>query len=92
MPASSQVLVPIRVSFDDEHAVGDAGPMLTGTLIGKLGLERTIDAKVSRGYRPGRKLLTIVSTMLVCCMPERPPTSWGTTPSPPQPWEPGCAV
>ena len=64
MPASSQVLDPIRVSFDDERAVADAGLMLTGTLIGRLGLERTIDAKVSRGYRPGRKLLTVVSMLL----------------------------
>ena len=64
MPASSQVLDPIRVSFDDERAVADAGLMLTGTLIGRLGLERTIDARVSRGYRPGRKLLTVVSTLL----------------------------
>jgi len=45
MPASSQVLDPIRVSFDDKRAVADAGLMLTGTLISKLGLERTIDAK-----------------------------------------------
>ena len=64
MPASSQVLDPIRVSFDDERAVADAGLMLTGTLIGRLGLERMIDARVSRGYRPGRKLLTVVSTLL----------------------------
>jgi hypothetical protein len=56
MPASSHVLDPIRVSFDDERAVADAGLMLTGTLIGRLGLERTIDAKVTRGYRPGRKV------------------------------------
>jgi hypothetical protein len=64
MPASSQVLDPIQVSFDDERAVADAGLLLTGTLIGRLGLERIVDDKVSRGYRPGRKLLTIVSTLL----------------------------
>jgi hypothetical protein len=64
MPASSQVLDPIQVTFDDERADADAGLLLTGTLIGRLGLELTIDEKVSRGYRPGRKFLTVVSTLL----------------------------
>jgi hypothetical protein len=64
MPASSQVLDPIQVTFDDERAVADAGLLLTGTLIGRLGLERLIDEKVSRGYRPGRKFCTVVSTLL----------------------------
>ena len=64
MPASSHVLDPIRVSFDDRRAVADAGLLLTGTLAGRLGLERSVDARVSRGYRPGRKFLTVVSTLL----------------------------
>jgi hypothetical protein len=64
MPASSQVLDPIQVTFDDERAVADAGLLLTGTLIGRLGLERLVDGKVSRGYRPGRKFCTVVSTLL----------------------------
>jgi hypothetical protein len=64
MPASSQVLDPIQVTFDDERAVADAGLLLTGTLIGRLGLERLVDEKVTRGYRPGRKFLTVVSTLL----------------------------
>ena len=64
MPASSHVLDPIRVTFDDDRAVADAGLLLTGTLVGRLGLETTIDEKVTRGYRPGRKMLTIVSTLL----------------------------
>jgi hypothetical protein len=64
MPASSHVLDPIRVTFDDDRAVADAGLLLTGTLVSRLGLERTIDERVTRGYRPGRKLLTIVSTLL----------------------------
>lgn len=38
MPASSHVLDPIKVTFDDERAVADAGLLLTGTLIGRLGL------------------------------------------------------
>jgi hypothetical protein len=64
MPASSQVLDPIQVTFDDQRAVADAGLVLTGTLIGRLGLEQLIDGRVSRGYRPGRKTLTVVSTLL----------------------------
>jgi hypothetical protein len=64
MPASSQVLDPIQVTFDDERAVADAGLLLTGTLIGRLGLERLVDEKVTRGYRPGRKFCTVVSTLL----------------------------
>ena len=64
MPASSHVLDPIQVTFDDDRAVADAGLVLTGTLIGRLGLEQLIDAKVSFGYRPGRKALTVVSTLL----------------------------
>jgi hypothetical protein len=64
MPASSQFLDPIQVTFDDDRAVADAGLLLTGTLIGRLGLEQTVDEKVTRGYRPGRKLLTVVSTLL----------------------------
>jgi hypothetical protein len=64
MPASSQVLDPIQVSFDDQRAVAEAGLLLSGTLISRLGLERLVDEKVSRGYRPGRKFLTVVSTLL----------------------------
>jgi hypothetical protein len=45
MPASSQVLDPIQVTFDDERAVADAGLLLTGTLIGRLGLERTVERR-----------------------------------------------
>jgi hypothetical protein len=64
MPASSHVLDPIRVSFDDRRAVADAGLLLSGTLIGRLGLEGLVDETVTCGYRPGRKTLTVVSTLL----------------------------
>jgi hypothetical protein len=64
MPASSHVLDPIRVTFDDDNAVADAGLLLTGTVVKRLGLEQVTDVRVTRGYRPGRKLLTIVSTLL----------------------------
>jgi hypothetical protein len=32
MPASSQVLDPIQVTFDDQRAVADAGLLLIGRL------------------------------------------------------------
>jgi hypothetical protein len=64
MPASSHVLDPVRVTFDDDNAVADAGLLLSGTLVKRLGLERVADERVTRGYRPGRKLLTVVSTLL----------------------------
>ena len=64
MPASSQVLDPIQVTFDDDRAVADAGLVLTGTLIGRLGLERLVDDTVTVGYRPGRKLLSLVHTLV----------------------------
>lgn len=64
MPASLHVLDPIRVSFDDERVVAEAGLILTGTLLGRLGLERLVDAEVSRGYRPGREFVSVVSTLL----------------------------
>jgi hypothetical protein len=64
MPASSQVLDPVQVTFDDDRAVAHAGLVLTGTLIGRLGLERLVDEKVTRGYRPGRKRLAVASGLL----------------------------
>jgi hypothetical protein len=51
------------VTFDDQRAVADAGLMVTGSLIGGIGLEQAIDERVTRGYRPGHKLLTVVSTL-----------------------------
>jgi hypothetical protein len=54
----------ISVRFDDDNAVADAGLMLTGTLAGRLGLETVTDGTVSVGYRPGRKLSTLVSSLV----------------------------
>jgi hypothetical protein len=64
MPASSQVLDPIQVTFDDDRAVADTGLLLTGTLVGRLGLEQLIDDTVTVGYRPGRKFLTLVHALV----------------------------
>jgi hypothetical protein len=64
MPASSHNLDSIRVIFDHDNAVADAGLLLTATLADKLGLEQLTDETVTVGYRPGRKLLTLVHTLI----------------------------
>lgn len=64
MPAESHDIDRVAVSFDDGNAVADAGLLLTGTLIGRLGLERTTDQMCSVGFRPGRKLATLVSSLV----------------------------
>ena len=60
----------IRVVFDDESLVADAGLLAAGTLMCRLGLESLVDSTVhlegrSGGGRPGRKVLTLVAAMLV---------------------------
>ncbi len=64
MPASSHSLDRFSVTFDDDRAVADAGLLLTGTLVQRLGLETLIDDTVTVGYRPGRKLLTLSHTLV----------------------------
>lgn len=64
MPASSHVLDRVRVSFDDDHAVADAGLLLPATLLERLGLEATADVVVTKGFRPGRKVATVVHGLL----------------------------
>lgn len=64
MPSSSHDLDRVAVRFDDANAVADAGLVVTGTLAGRLGLEAAGDAMVSVGYRPGRKLATLVTSLI----------------------------
>lgn len=52
MPASSHILDRIAMSFDDDRAVADTGLLLTGTLMGRLGLESTIDEMVGGATGP----------------------------------------
>ena len=61
--------------FDDASLVGDAGLLLAGTVMGRLGLESLIDETVRldgrvAGSGSGRKVLTLVASMLVggCCI------------------------
>lgn len=64
MPSSSQVLDRIDVRFDHDQAVADAGLLLPATVAAHLGLEETADKLVGVGYRPGRKVATVVHGIL----------------------------
>jgi hypothetical protein len=59
----------VRVVFDDERAVSDAGLLLPATLAGRLGIERLVNEAVdlqgrTGGALPGRKVLSLVHGML----------------------------
>ena len=60
----------LGVVFDDGSLVADAGLLVAGTLMARLGLERLLDETVRLGDRPGgaypgRKVLSLVASMLV---------------------------
>jgi hypothetical protein len=60
----------IRVAFDDERAVADAGIVVCATLAQRLGIERLVDEAVGLGERPGAanagsKVMTLVSAMVL---------------------------
>jgi hypothetical protein len=66
----SRNLDRVAVSFDDRNLVANAGLLLVGTLVTKLGLERLVNGTVRLGGRaggalPGRKVLTLVHAMIV---------------------------
>ena len=59
----------VGVVFDDESLVADAGLLVAGTLVDRLGLEELVDRTVRLGGRvgganAGRKILTVVASML----------------------------
>lgn len=59
-----------EITFDDEHAVANAGLALTATLASRLGLEGLVDEAVHLGARagaarPGRKVLTLIQSIAV---------------------------
>ncbi|HEX6255811.1 MAG TPA: IS1380 family transposase [Euzebyales bacterium] len=64
MRSSSHILDRLTVTFDDDHAVADAGLVLPATLIEHLDVEATADGIVSRGYRPGRKIVSVLAGLL----------------------------
>jgi len=60
----------LRVEFDDERAVANAGLLLAATVASRLEIERLIDETVDLGgrpgaARPGRKVLTLCHAMLL---------------------------
>ena len=60
----------IEARFDDASLVADAGLLLAGTVMGRLGLEALIDDTVrlegrAAGSGPGRKVLSLAASMLV---------------------------
>ena len=89
---SSHDLDRVRVIFDDDHAVANAGLILPATLAAHLGIEKLADETIDLGdrpgaARPGRKLMTLVhsivagatrSTTPECCGAGRPPRCSGT--------------
>lgn len=69
MSGVSQSIDRLGVVFDDEGLVADAGLLVAGTLVDRLGLEALVDETVRLGgrpggARPGRKVLTLVASML----------------------------
>ena len=69
MSAVSRGLDRIEVIFDDPSLVADAGLIVPATLMVRLGLEDLVNATVKLagrvgGARPGRKVLTLVTTIL----------------------------
>ena len=60
----------LAVVFDEESLVSDAGLLAVGTLMKRLGLEGLLDETVRMGgrvggSRPGRKILSLVVSMLL---------------------------
>jgi Transposase DDE domain group 1 len=65
----SQTLDRIHATFDDDNLVANAGLILPSTLVERLGVEAVINATVRLdgrvgGASPGRKVLTLMNTML----------------------------
>jgi hypothetical protein len=60
----------VRVTFDEENLVANAGLLLVGTLVVRLGIEDLVNSMVRLvgrvgGSRPGRKVLTLVHAMII---------------------------
>ena len=85
---SSHTLDQLDICFDDTHAVANAGLLLAATLAERLGIEQTADALIDLGerpgaHRPGRKLLTLVHSMLAGgdCIDDADLLRWGRPPA-----------
>jgi hypothetical protein len=103
--ASSHTLDQLDIAFDDAHAVASAGLLLPATLAERLGIEQAADQLIDLGERPGaahpgRKLLTLVHSMLAGgdCIDDadllrcgQPPPCWATGSWRPPRWGRSCA-
>lgn len=70
MRSVSHPIDRVRAMFDDPNLVADAGLILPATLMVRLGLEALVNDTVRLagrvgGSRPGRKVLTLVASILV---------------------------
>ena len=82
----------LAISFDDAHAVANAGLLLAATLSERLGIEQAADELIGLGERPGAghpgsKLATLVHAMVpgrtasttpMCCAVVPPRGCWAT--------------
>jgi hypothetical protein len=59
----SHVLQTGTVSFDDERVVANAGVGLVALLMQRLELVSAADAALTKGFRPGRKVASVVAGM-----------------------------
>jgi hypothetical protein len=70
VPAGPATLDSVRVVFDEQRLVSDAGLLLTATLAGRLGIEALVNESVWLGHKvpgavlPGRKVMSLVHGML----------------------------
>jgi hypothetical protein len=70
VPAGLASLDSVRVEFNEDRLISDAGLLLTATLADRLGLQELVNESVWLGYRtpgaalPGRKVMTLVHGML----------------------------
>ena len=70
VPAGPATLDSVRVQFDEQRLVSDAGLLVTATLADRLGIEELVNESVWLGYRvpgaalPGRKVMSLVHGML----------------------------
>ena len=66
----NDALDAIKVAFDDDRSVADAGVLVAATLARRLGIEALVNDCVDLGrragyFRPGRKVMSLVSAMLL---------------------------
>jgi hypothetical protein len=70
VPAGPRRLDSVRVRFNEERLISDAGLLIAATLADRLGVEELVNESVWLGYRtpgaalPGRKVMTLVHGML----------------------------